>query len=111
MEELLMNEINETVTEKFPATAYQDVNVCMPVSIKAHGEVGKIQTQCIGRPTITPGCGVCPGKCHGECKFIITQKIRVKIPVVIRAKADVGEAAVECKDNGYEEREKCGCNN
>lgn len=78
------------------ATGYQDVNVCIPVTIRPFGEVGNVKTHCEGRPFITQGCDHCPGKPGEVCKFTISQKLRVEIPVIFGAKAEIGETSVEC---------------
>lgn len=80
-----------------PAVGYQDVDVCIPVSVKAFGEVGNIKTQCIGKAVVAPGCDHCPGKSDGVCKFTITQKLRVEVPVAFGARVKTGEAAVNCE--------------
>ncbi|MDD6734905.1 MAG: hypothetical protein PUE13_01170 [Clostridiales bacterium] len=108
MDEYIAN-AREAITERFPAVGFQDVKVCMPVNVKVCGEVGKIESHCMGKPIINPGCGTCPGKCQGSCQFTITQKLRVKIPVVFKVKANAGEAAIDfdaahCPDN-------CECDN
>ena len=36
-----------------PTMGYQDVNVCVPVTIKAFGEVGNATTKCLGNALIT----------------------------------------------------------
>lgn len=107
MDEYITNN-RETITERFPATGYQDVKVCMPVEVKVCGDVGKIEAQCIGKPVINPGCGTCPGKCQGTCRFTITQEIRVKIPVVFKVKAKAEEAAIDFDPARGEECGACG---
>lgn len=78
------------------AVGYQDVNVCIPVTIKTFGEAGNAKTQCLGKAVISSGCDKCPGKPGGVCKFTISQKLRVEVPVVFGARAEVGEASVDC---------------
>lgn len=78
------------------AVGYQDVNVCIPVTIKPFGEAGNAKTQCLGKPVVTSGCDSCQGYPGGECKFTISQKLRVEVPVVFGARAEVGEASVDC---------------
>lgn len=78
------------------AVGYQDVNVCIPVTIKTFGEAGNAKTQCLGKAVIASGCDKCPGKPGGVCKFTISQKLRVEVPVVFGARAEVGEASVDC---------------
>lgn len=79
------------------AVGYQDVNVCIPVTIKPFGEAGNAKTQCMGKAVVTPGCDICPGKPGDVCKFTISQKLRVEVPVVFGARAEIGEASVDCE--------------
>ena len=37
-----------------PSTGYQDIQVCVPVTIKPFGEVGNAKVQCLGKPEIPP---------------------------------------------------------
>ena len=80
-----------------PAVGYQDVNVCVPVTIKPFGEAGNVKTQCIGNPVISSKCDTCSGNPGGVCKFTISQKLRVEVPVIFGAKAEVGEAVIDCQ--------------
>lgn len=79
------------------AVGYQDVNVCVPITIKPFGEAGNAKTQCLGRAVVTAGCDKCKGKPGDECKFTISQKLRVEVPVVFGARAEIGEASIDCK--------------
>jgi len=78
------------------AVGYQDVNVCIPITIKTFGEAGNAKTQCLGKAVITSGCDECPGKVNDVCKFTISQKLRVEVPVIFGARAEVGKASVDC---------------
>lgn len=80
-----------------PAVGYQDVNVCIPVTIKPFGEAGNVRTQCLGNPVISSKCDTCSGNPGGVCKFTISQKLRVEVPVIFGAKAEVGEAVIDCQ--------------
>ena len=90
-----------------PAVGYQDVNVCVPVTIKPFGEAGNVKTQCIGNPVISSKCDTCSGNPGGVCKFTISQKLRVEVPVIFGAKAEVGEAVIDCQQP-KEETNYCG---
>jgi hypothetical protein len=78
------------------AVGYQDVNVCIPVTIKTFGEAGNAKTQCLGNAVVSTGCDKCHGKVNDVCKFTISQRLRVEVPVVFGARAEVGEAIVDC---------------
>lgn len=96
-------EIDEALYEEAdragcPVVGYQDVNVCIPVTIKPFGEAGNAKTQCLGNAVVTPGCSHCPGKQGEVCRFTISQKLRVEVPVIFGARAEIGDASVECGD-------------
>lgn len=79
-----------------PTMAYQDVNVCVPVTIKAFGEVGNATTKCLGKAVITSGCDPCVGGVDEVCKFAVNQKLRIEVPVIFGARAEAGEAIIDC---------------
>lgn len=78
------------------ALGYQDVNVCIPITIKPFGDVGNAKTQCLGKPVVFSGCDQCPGKPGEVCKFTISQKLRVEVPVIFGARAEAGDTSVDC---------------
>lgn len=78
-----------------PTVSYQDVNVCVPITIKAYGEMGKTKTKCLGKAIISCECGPCKGKSGDECKYTICQNLRVEVPVTFGAKAEAGKAFIE----------------
>lgn len=78
------------------ATGYQDVSVCIPVTIKPFGEVGNAKTKCLGKAVVSAGCDKCPESHSDVCKFTISQMLRVEVPVIFGARAEVGETAVSC---------------
>ena len=87
----------------YPTVGYQDVDVSVPVTVKPFGEVGNTKTQCIGKPVVcadhkehrNTGCEV--------CRFTISQKLRVEVPVVFGARAEIGEITVDCGRADHEE--------
>lgn len=85
-----------------PAKGFQDVLICVPVEVKPFAEVGKVKTECLGHPIII-SCDKCEGRKHGICKFTISQKIRVEVPVIFGAKTEVGEAHIDCEHPKGEE--------
>lgn len=84
-------------------TGYQDVNVCIPVTIKPFGEVGNAKTKCLGNAIVSADCDKCPDKHSDICKFTISQMLRVEVPVIFGARAEVGDAAVSCGCTGNTE--------
>lgn len=110
----MINELNPEMDKKTSeekdkagcsATGYQDVNVCIPVTIKPFGEVGNAKTKCLGDAVVSAGCDMCPGKPGDVCKFTISQKLRVEVPVIFGARAEVDEASISC--GGADSISKC----
>ena len=88
-----------------PATGFQDVVVCVPVEVKPFANVGKVKTQCLGGPEILSSCEGCDFDSQETCRFTISQRIRVEVPVVFGAKTETGGACIDC---GYDEdKDKC----
>ena len=83
-----------------PTVGFQDVTVGVPVEIKPFAQVGKVHTQCLGKPSIGKGKDECEGKSDEICRFTVSQKIRVEVPVMFGAKTEVGKAKVSCKEEG-----------
>ncbi len=84
------------VKELCPTVGTVEVDVGVPVCVKAFAHVGKVKTECIGKAEIIPGSDCCKGKPDNVCKFVISQKIKVEIPVMFGAKTEVGEPSVDC---------------
>jgi hypothetical protein len=86
-----------------PAMSYQDVTVCVPVTIKPYGQVGNVKVQCLGQPVVRTGGDMCPGCEEGVCQFTISQKLKVQVPVFFGARAEAGKASVDCGRSGCED--------
>ena len=87
-------------TDICPVLGYQEVKVGVPVEVKPFAEVGKVKTECIGKPEIEKDSFTCNGKIKETCRFTISQKIRIEVPVSFGAKTEVGQARVECGRHG-----------
>lgn len=83
--------------EACSAVGVQDVVVCVPVTVRPFTEVGRIKTKCLGCAVVSDRPGYCHGKKDEVCKFTISQKLRVEVPVAFGAKTEVGDTAVDCK--------------
>lgn len=90
------NELDDNVCGVCPAVGIQEVNVCVPVEIKPFAKVSKVKTQCVGRPVLHRGTKTCDGHCGETCKFTVSQKMKIEVPVVFGARTEVGEAAIDC---------------
>jgi hypothetical protein len=85
-----------TVDQTCPATGYQRISVCVPITVTPHATLGTIETFCCGAPTITPGSSPCAGTANGSCSFTISQQLCVRVPVTFGASASTGDPHVEC---------------
>jgi len=79
-----------------PATGFQLVQVCVPVTVTPFAKPGTTITKCCGDPGVKSGEETCPGKKNGVCVFTITQKLCVEVPVLFGADAKVGDTFVNC---------------
>ena len=75
--------------------AYQEAKVCVPVTVTPFANIGEITTECCGKATISRENN-CRGKENKSCKFTISQKIKVEIPVEFGASTNVGGTFVDC---------------
>ena len=82
--------------ETCPATGYQKIQVCVPVTIKPFANPGNTKTTCCGDPVVTAGINTCEGVMDGECSFTISQQLCIEVPVDFGATSTVGDAAVAC---------------
>ena len=79
-------------------SCYRDINVSVPITIKPFGEVGNAKTECVGNAVVVEKYEPCDRKYDDFCKFTITQKLRVEVPVIFGARAEAGDACVDCDD-------------
>lgn len=96
----MYNDLNQNI-EILPdkhgcsAVGAQHVNVNVPVTVKPFGEIGNAKVHCLGRP-IVKDSEPCHGEPGGVCRFTISQKMRVEVPVTFHAKAESNGAFVDC---------------
>lgn len=89
--------------ETCPALGIQEVKVGVPVEIKPFARVGRVKTECIGKPIIDRSGKDCEGLPREVCKFTISQKIAVEVPIIFGAKTEIGEARINCKHCDHKE--------
>jgi len=99
------NEENEEMKEKKEhrcsednciAKAHQIANVSVPITVTPFANVNGIKTECCGKPVISFN-PVFKGIENGSCRFTVSQKLRVEIPVEFGANTNVGGTFVECE--------------
>ena len=86
---------NENTVSTCPAVASQIAKVSQPVTSRPFAVTGPVTVECHGRPTIhdheNSECGR-----HG-CRFTISQKLKISIPVEFGANVKIGESSCECE--------------
>lgn len=94
------------------AVAFQPLSISVPVTVTPFVNEGEATTHCCGDPIVIrePAGGDCIH--DGNCTFIITQKICVRIPVTFGATASLGHTFVRCGEATDEDVcTGCGTNN
>lgn len=74
--------------------AFQFVDISVPVEICPDVKLGKIETECCGEPYIQ--CEHEP--CGSNCSIIVTQSVKIKIPVKFDIKTIEGNGFIKCCD-------------
>jgi hypothetical protein len=95
-------------------TAFQEMDVCVPITIEPFVKLGEAQVECIEEPCLIPT------PCHtwnknGTCRFTLSQKICVMVPIEFKANTSSGNISVICGDTSDEDcpshecDDDCGC--
>ena len=75
---------------------YEYADISIPVEVRPNAVVGPIETECCGEPSV-----VCaPDDCGEGCRIIITQRVRIKIPVKCGVETIPGYSYVTCAPDG-----------
>ena len=93
--------------EDCPTTSYQEVDVCVPVTIAPYANVGEATVTCCGAPTITEGTASCAGTAGGTCSFTVSQRVCVAVPVTFGANTSAGDYRVNCGTPGEGDCQNC----
>ncbi|HHZ03341.1 MAG TPA: hypothetical protein GX396_10490 [Tissierellia bacterium] len=77
------------------------IDVAVPVTVAPEVEVGYVTVNVIGEPCVRPiPCVNLPR--NGICKFLVTQKLCVQVPITFKASADTSNKLVtDCFVNKY----------
>jgi len=89
--------------------AFQEIDVCVPITIDPFVTLGEAVVECIEDPCIVPVHCRTWNK-NGTCKFTIAQKICVMVPVEFKASATSGPTSVICGDTSDEDCPTYVCN-
>lgn len=71
---------------------YGFADVSVPVELRPNTVIGSIETECCGDPDIT--CEHESG--NGRCCIVLTQRVRIKIPIDVGVSAVTGCSSVSC---------------
>lgn len=89
-------------------TAFQEIDVCVPITVEPYVDLGEPIIDCIEEPCLVPiPCGSWNKK--GKCKFYISQKLSIMIPIEFKAETCSGAASIRCLEQEAEE-EDCSPN-
>ena len=80
-----------------PAVGIQNALVSVPVTIVPFANKGPVKVFCCGDPVINYNTDRCCGKVNDVCRFIITQQLKVEVPVDFGADVCVGDSFVCCE--------------
>jgi hypothetical protein len=113
MDKIMTGTANNNDNETCPATGFQLVQVCVPVTVKPFARPGATITKCCGEPIIEHENGdktdkACSGTKNGICSFTITQTLCVEVPVLFGAEAEVGDEYVKCLGASDKSCRNCG---
>lgn len=73
-------------------TGYHYVDVSVPLELKPRAELGEVEAECSGEPSVE--CR--EGRSGDSCRITITQKISIKIPIHYQVTACMGESSIDC---------------
>jgi len=95
--------------EIFNATIIEEeLEVCVPIKVEPYVEVGEPTVSLIGSPCVEQ-INCCGWNQKGNCKYVVSQKLCVKVPLVFNAKAEANcGLSTNCFNHYYPEQEY-GC--
>lgn len=92
--------------EECETTVFQEIGVCVPITVTPSAIVGAINVTCCGEAEVsdTEDCGT-----NGppSCTFYVTQNLCVEVPIRFSAMGEPGQQVVTC---GVPNQDGCTCN-
>lgn len=76
--------------------AHKNANISVPVTVKPRVNTKETITFCCGEPTLTKRSCSCENSRHAQCSFVLSQNIRIEIPIEFSADAFVKEPGINC---------------
>ena len=96
------NDIEECNKDGCDVKVYQDVDLSVPITVEPYVDLGEAIIECIEEPCLVPiPCGAWNKK--GKCRFCISQKLSIMIPIEFKVDALSGPVSVNCPG----EEEEC----
>lgn len=75
-------------------------DILLPIKLEPETTIGEIITECCGEPSI-----ICKNNCdchnNNYCELVITQTIRITIPIEYGVNTYTGKSNIKCKDKDY----------
>lgn len=92
-----IEELERYCDDSCDVTVYQDIDVCVPITVEPYVNLHEAVVECIDEPYIVtnPNWSRCK---NGTCKFNLAQKLCVMIPIEFKANATSGPTSVVCGD-------------
>lgn len=72
--------------------AYQYADVNIPVQLNPNVTIGDIEIECCDEPIVN----CCNNDSQQACDVIVTQKVRIKIPICYEIDACAGKSFINC---------------
>lgn len=92
-----MNELEKYFNDGCDVTVYQDIDICVPITVEPYAKLHEAEVECIDEPYIVTNPNWAKGK-NGTCRFNLAQKLCIMIPIEFKAKATSGPTSVICGD-------------
>lgn len=95
------NDIEKCYKDGCDVKVYQDVDLSVPITMEPYVDLGEAIIECIEEPCFVPIPCVAWNK-KGKCRFCISQKLSIAIPIEFKVDALSGPVSVNCSDQDAE---------
>jgi len=93
------------IIEECETTVFQEIEVCVPITVTPRAHVGDIDVTCCGEADVSTN--MCPMNSQPSCTFFVRQNLCVEVPIRFSATGEPGQEVVTCGDPN---QEGCTCN-
>ena len=81
-----------------PAEVVRYADVSLPIAVQPYAALGEVETACCGTPTVVVSNPFpCSGNCG--CDLVVTQRLRIRIPIEFGATVEAESASAICRGN------------